>query len=76
MKWQYWKSTVTWTRDGQPLIIDGHTYSMVQRVTNRSASTYDNLFIVSGPALGSTFTCTVTNMLGSDARSITGMLVM
>ena len=69
-------TTVTWTRDGQPLTVDGHTYNMVQRVTNRAASTYDNLLIVSGPALGSTFTCTVTNTLGTDtSNSIRGMLV-
>ena len=49
---------------------------MVQRVTNRAASTYDNVLIVSGPVLGSTFTCTVTNMLGSETSSITGMLVI
>ena len=69
-------TTVTWTRDGQPLTIDGHTYNMVQRVTNRAAATYDNVLIVSGPVLGSTFTCTVRNMLGSDTSSITGKFVM
>ena len=67
-------TTVTWTRDGQPVTIDGHTYSMVQTVTNRASATYENVLIVNPPALGSTFTCTVTNMLGSDtSNSVTGM---
>ena len=70
-------TTVTWTRDGQPLTVDGSTYNMVQIVTNRAASTYDNVLIVSGPALGSTFTCTVTNVFGSaTSNSIPGMLVI
>ena len=49
---------------------------MVQTVTNRASATYENVLIVSPPTLGSTFTCTVTNTLGSDTSNsinITGM---
>ena len=58
------------------MIIDGHTYSMVQRVTNRATSTYENLLIITEQVSGSTFTCTVTNTLGSDTSdSIEGMVI-
>ena len=68
-------TTVTWRRDGHPLAIDGHTYHMVQTVTHRASSTYENVLTVSPPALGSTFTCAVSNILGSSAmsNSVTGM---
>ena len=42
---------------------------MTQRVTDRAVSTYENLLIINQPLesiVGSTFTCTVTNVLGSD----------
>ena len=59
-------TTVTWTRDGQPVTIDGRTYNMVQTVINRASATYENVLTVSEPASGNTFTCTVANALGSD----------
>ena len=42
---------------------------MVQTVTNRAASTYENILTISQPLgiiAGNTFTCSVTNVLGSD----------
>ena len=70
-------TTVTWRRDGQPVAIDGRTYNMVQTVTNRASATYENELMVRPPALGSTFTCAVSNTLGSSAmsNSVTGMPV-
>ena len=61
-------TTVSWTRNGQPVTIDGNTYQLTQTVTDRAASTYDNVFTINQPLariLGSTFTCTVTNIFGS-----------
>ena len=58
------------------MTIDGHTYSMVQRVTNRALATYENVLIINQPVSESTFTCTVTNTLGSDTSdSIEGMFI-
>ena len=62
-------TTVIWTRNGQPLVIDGSTYRMVQTVTNRASSTYENVLTINQPLgniAGETFTCSVTNVLGSD----------
>lgn len=45
---------------------------MVQTVTNRAASTYENVLIVNQPLteiIGSSFTCMVTNTLGSETSS-------
>ena len=42
---------------------------MTQRVTDRAAATYESLLTINQPLasiIGSTFTCTVTNPLGSD----------
>ena len=46
---------------------------MTQTVTNRAASTYENVLTVSQPltsVTGSAFTCTVTNTLGSNTSNI------
>ena len=73
-------TTVTWTRNGQPLAIDGDTYQLSQTVTNRASSTYENVLTINLPLariLGSTFLCTVTNVFGSDTSGgiqIRGML--
>ena len=61
-------TTVSWTRNGQPVTIDGNTYQLTQTVTDRAASTYENVLTINQPLasiLGSTFTCTVTNIFGS-----------
>jgi len=70
-------TTVTWTRNGQPLAIDGDTYQLSQTVTNRASATYENVLTINLPLariLGSTFLCTVTNVFGSDTSEIRGML--
>ena len=62
-------TTVTWTKDGQPLTIDGVIYQMTQTVTSRTTATYENVLSINQPVastLGSIFTCRVTNVLGSD----------
>ena len=66
-------TTVSWTRNGQPVTIDGNTYQLTQTVTDRAASTYENVLTINQPRasiLGSTFNCTVTNTLGSGSDSI------
>ena len=62
-------TNVTWTRDGQPLTIDGSTYRMVQTVANRNNSTYENVLTINqtlASTVGSTFICGVSNVIGSD----------
>ena len=66
-------------RDGQPLTIDGNVYQMTQTVMDRFAATYDNVLTINQPVANiedSTFTCIVTNILGSDESDgiqVTGM---
>ena len=64
-------TTVTWTRDSDALTVDGTTYSMDQTVTDRSASTYENVLTISSEVTNivGNYTCTVSNALGSDSRT-------
>ncbi len=67
-------TTVTWMKDGSPLVIDGTTYSMEQTVTGRSTSIYDNVLTIGdrGSSFG-TYSCEVTSALGSSGpTSVTG----
>ena len=61
-------------KDGSLLTTDGSTgYTLTQTVTNRSSSTYSNVLTVSETATGGvagTYTCIVTNDLGSDAGDV------
>ena len=58
-------------KDGLPLTTDGSSphYSLSQTITNRRDSTYNNTLAVEQSAPGEvagTYTCTVSNDLGSD----------
>ena len=73
-------TTVTWTKDGDTLTMDGDTltvngttYSMTQTVTDRSASTYENVLTISSDSTSivGDYTCTVSNALGSDSMDFT-----
>ena len=60
-------TTVTWTKDGAILTVDGQIYSMAQTVTDRRTSTYENVLIL--PASGDisgTYSCQVGNALGDS----------
>ena len=64
-------TTVTWTKDGDTLTVDGTTYSMTQIVTDRGSSTYENVLTL--PATGDisgTYVCQVENALG-DSNTMT-----
>ena len=55
-------------KDGSNLTTDGSHYSLSQTVTDRTASTYNNVLTVRRSAPGGvagTYTCTVSNDLGS-----------
>ena len=66
-------TTVTWTKDGDTLTVDGITYSMTQTVTDRRTSTYENVLNISSDATSivGDYTCTVSNALGSDSMDFT-----
>ena len=64
-------TTVTWTRDGGTLTVDGTPYSMTQTVTDRSASTYENVLTL--PTTGDIsgmYGCLVGNALGDSNTEI------
>ena len=67
-------TTVSWMKDGLPLITDGSTdYTLTQTVTDRVSSTYSNVLTVSEGAPGGvagTYNCTVTNDLGSASAVV------
>ena len=67
-------TTVSWMKDGLLLTTDGSTgYTLTQTVTDRPSSTYSNVLTVSETATGGvagTYTCNVTNDLGSDVGEV------
>ena len=67
-------TNVSWMKDGQPRTTDGSSYyALTQTVTDRTTSTYSNVLTVSEGAPGGvagTYTCTVTNELGSDFSDV------
>ena len=65
-------TTVSWMKDGQPLITDDSTdYTLTQTVTDKVLSTYSNVLTVSeGVSVAGTYNSTVTNDLGSDSSVV------
>ena len=65
-------TTVSWMKDGQPLTTDGSSYyTLTQTVTDRNTSTYSNVLTVhEGIGVSGTYTCTVTNDLGSNSSTV------
>ena len=56
-------------RDGESVSIDGVTYELAQRVTDRRESTYENILTINDALanlVDDTFSCTVANALGMD----------
>ena len=64
-------------KDGQPLTTNGSSYyTLTQTVTDRTTSTYSNALTVSEGAPGGvagTYTCTVTNDLGSNSSTVVAL---
>ena len=64
-------TNVTWTKDGGTLTANGTAYSMTQTLTDRSASTYENVLTL--PTTGDIsgmYGCQVGNALG-DSTTVT-----
>ncbi len=65
-------TTVGPLRDGESMDFGGVTYQLVQTVTNRAESTYQNVLTVNQPLasiVGSSFTCSVENAIGTSPTS-------
>lgn len=63
---------ITWQRDGLNLTIDGNTVQMIQRVTDRTNSYYDNsISIFDDPdnVIGN-YTCVVGNTIGHATSTV------
>ena len=61
-------------KDGDTLDIDGVKYKTYQTVTNRRSSTYQNTLVVVDDDIKNitgTYTCRVTNRVGSSSRVLT-----
>ena len=57
-------------KDGQPLNTNGSSnYTFSQEITDRTASVYTNVLVVSRMTTGN-YTCIVANDLGSTSRNI------
>ena len=75
-------TNVSWTRNGQPVAIDGTIYQLTQTVTDRAASTYENVLTINQPLvaiLGNNFTCTIDNMQGqvtSNSLEVIGLFMI
>ena len=65
-------TTVGPLRDGESMDFGAVTYQLAQTVTNRSQSSYQNVLAINQPLadiVGSTFTCSVENRIGTSPVS-------
>ena len=64
-------TTVTWTKDGDTLTVNGTTYNVTQTLADRRTSTYENVLTL--PTTGDIsgmYGCQVGNALG-DSNTVT-----
>ena len=61
-------TTVTWLREGTVLTIDETVYTATQDVTDRRASTYENVLTIAAvdDTTVGTYSCSVENTLGTS----------
>lgn len=67
-------TNVTWMMDGNALDIDDQNYSVLQAVTSRRTSHYNTTLLIRNllSIIGAhNFTCLISNIAGSDAKSTT-----
>ena len=62
---------VMWSENGKPLDADiSLSHSSFQVITDRAAAVYRNVLVVRDMVVGSNYSCTVTNDLGSSSMDI------
>ena len=62
---------VMWSENGKPLDTDlSLSHSSFQVVTDRAGAVYSNVLVVREMVVGSNYSCTVTNDLGSSSMDI------
>ncbi len=71
-------TTITWTKNGIPLPLDGSTYQSSQVILDTVSSRYENRLSFSGPksdSLSGTYACQVANLRGttSSQLAVTGI---
>ena len=65
-------TTVTWSINGQSLIIDGTTYRQSQRIINTMNATFENILLIANDNIMNyiaKFECLVMNLRGNDSES-------
>ena len=63
-------TSIAWSRDDTPLVVDGTTYDHSQIITDTNTATYQNrLRIVQGSSDG-VYTCTVSNSRGRNSAQL------
>jgi hypothetical protein len=64
-------TSVTWSRDNTPLVVDGTAYQQSQVITDINTATYQNMLrIVRGSLVGHLYTCTVSNLRGNHTAQL------
>ena len=67
-------TVVSWMNDGVIINESSTHYTLTQTLTDRASSTYTNVLTINEIAIGGdvtgTWTCTVSNKLGSDSKEI------
>ena len=69
-------TTVTWSLNGSPIMVDGSTYQTSQIITDTATATYQNTLtlVAKSASLSGTYTCSVGNTRGitMDSTVISG----
>jgi hypothetical protein len=64
-------TSVTWSRDNAPLVVDGITYQQSQVITDTNNATYQNrLRIVLRSFESHLYSCTVSNLRGNNSAQL------
>jgi hypothetical protein len=59
-------TSVTWSRDNTPLVVDGTIYQQSQVIIDTNTATYQNTLVVQGSPEG-VYVCTISNTRGNDS---------
>jgi hypothetical protein len=66
-------TSVTWSRDNTPLVVDGTTYQQSQVIIDTNTATYQNRLKIAENVIvdeNGLYACTVSNLRGSNSSQI------